>query len=120
MSTIPSSGSDHPVDGFSNDPGLQYIVTHVFVPAQPGTFWHNVAEVKLTNDRSLVHAACAATHTYGEIIDDTLKPQWHRIEKMLYNLEAFNDDLPKPGDLIFQLRGMHTGGAPAISLQSSC
>ena len=63
---------------------LEHAVSHVFFLApQLGTL-RNTAESR----HSLARAVWAAAYTHSEIVDDTLKPRWSRITRMLENLPA--------------------------------
>jgi hypothetical protein len=119
--TIGISGFD-----FSDDnPGiLECALTHVFLPCPPpeakyGGWTRNSI---LTGDYLLIRPVCAVARAYSEVIDDTLKPQWHCITKMLDYLEAFilpgDLSIECDSDVISQLCGMQIGGMLLISLQT--
>ena len=96
---------------------MRYTVTHVFLPITP-----EAPPYDSEGDHRLVCAVCAVARAYSEIIDDTLKPQWRGITKMLDNLEASI----RPGRLDTEdhvtslLWGMRTGGVLLISLPTHC
>ena len=121
MSTTSSSvsGSDFSADesySASDRAGLQCALTHVFLPFP--------FDNALMDDYWLIRPVCAVAHAYSKVIDDTLKPQWHCITKMLDSLKAFiwfwPGDRGIEGDVVFQLRGMQTGGMLSISLHTLC
>ena len=94
---------------------LEYAVTHVFLPVK---FPQN-NDYTLEKDHSLARAVCAAAHAYGTHVCGTSEQtQWHRISKMLDNLQAAVQSEHMDNDhVISQLRGMQTGGMAAGSLQ---
>ena len=94
---------------------LCYAVTHVFLPVEPP----DESDYTLENEHSLVRAVCAAAHAYGTHLCGTSEQaQWHRITKMLDNLQASVQSEHMDNDrVIFQLRGMQTGGTFARSPQ---
>ena len=105
MST--TSISDDPNLENPSSPDLDYNVTHVFLPAQ----LPDVNEFDtLQNELSLARALCTVAHAYTEHVYATSEQaQWHRITKMLDNLQASAQD---DGNIciISQLREMRTGG----------
>jgi len=121
MSTTSESGSSslestssptflHTTDSES----LQYAVTHVFLPVWPP----RKKDYTVEQDVSLVRAVCAAAHAYNaHLYGVSEQAQWHRITKMLDNLQASAQSERLDNDhVISQLRGMQTGGAPTGSL----
>lgn len=99
---------------------LEYAVTHVFLPAHHETLSPASESYTAENDHHLVRLVCAAAHAYSEIIDDTLKPRWSCIVKMLEHLQAsvqYGHDLDQDC-VISQLRGMQTGGTLSKILQT--
>ena len=107
----------------ADDPDLQttsslafvHILTHVFLPVRPPDEKDNTPE----NSYSLARAVCAAAHAYGtHLCGISEQAQWHRITKMLDNLEASVQSEHMDNDhVISQLRGMQTGGTFARSPQ---
>ena len=100
--------------------GLEYTVTHVFLPFTPEAQSHEPED-----DHLLVCAVSAVARAYSEIIDDALKPQWGCIAKMLANLEAsirhgLSLDSDIEGHVTSLLDGMQIGGTLSISLQTLC
>jgi len=88
---------------------LQYTVTHVFLPVWPP----DRSDYTLEQDLSLARAVCAAAHAYSaRVYEASEQAQWHRITKMLDNLQASanSEPLPDKDQAISQLRGMQTGG----------
>ena len=102
-----SSSSGHTSTTFN------YAVTHVFLPVQLPFANDCTPE----NEHSLARAVCAAAHDYGTHVCGTSEQaQWHRITKMLINLQASVQSEHMDNDhVISQLRGMQTGGAFASS-----
>ena len=100
MSTT-STSSDH------TSTSLNYAVTHVFLPVH----LPDGNDCTLENDRSLAHAVCSAAHAYGTHVYGTSEQaQWHRITKMLDNLQtSVQSEHMDNGHVISQLRGMQTG-----------
>ena len=70
------------------------------------------------NNHSLARAVCAAAHAYTTYVCGTTEQaQWHRITKMLDNLQAFVQSKHVDTDhVVSQLQGMETGGTFAYSL----
>ena len=86
-----------------DDPSpLNYVVTHVFLPVRLPHHDDYTRE----NNLSLVHAVWAAAHAYSTHVCGIAEPQWLCVTKMLDNLQASIQS----GHIIFQLRGMRTGG----------
>ena len=113
MST--ASSTDDPDLQTTNSPAFVHIVTHVFLSVQLPDENDNIPE----NSHSLMRAVCAAAHTYGTHLCGTSEQaQWHRITKMLDNLQASVQSEHMDNDhVISQLRGMQTGGTFAGSPQ---
>ncbi|KAF8554924.1 hypothetical protein OG21DRAFT_1484286 [Imleria badia] len=86
---------------------LCYAVTHVFLPVQ----LPNRSDYTPENNLSLARAVCAAAHAYGTYVCGTSEQaQWHRITRMLDNLQAsVRSEHMDDGHVISQLRGMETG-----------
>ncbi|KAF8555664.1 hypothetical protein OG21DRAFT_1496140 [Imleria badia] len=86
---------------------LRYAVTHVFLPVQLPDKSDHTPE----NDHSLARAVCAAAHAYGTHVRGTSEEaQWHRIARMLDNLQASVQSQHMDNDhVISQLREMKTG-----------
>ena len=93
---------------------LRYAVTHVFLPVEPPDETDDTPE----NNHSLARAVCAAAHAYTTYVCGTTEQaQWHRITKMLDNLQAFVQSKHVDTDhVVSQLQGMETGGTFAYSL----
>ena len=85
----------------SNTP-LYYVVTHVFLPLQPPDTDDHTTQ----NGHLLASAMCTAAHTYGTHICGTSEQaQWHRITKVLDNLQAsIQSEHTDDDHLISQLR----------------
>ena len=94
---------------------LEYAVTHVFLPFM-------LTAPPDENDHFLVCVVCAVARAFSEVIDDTLKPQWRCITKMLENLEASirPGRLDTEGHVMSLLCEMQTEGTLLISLQTLC
>ena len=110
MSTTRSTSDDPDLEMTRSEqiilPHLRHNVTHVFLPAQlPDT---NRLET-LQEEHSIARALCAAAHAYYSVhvYGTSEQAQWHRITKMLDNLQASTLD---DGNIISQLREMRTGG----------
>ena len=91
----------------ADDPALNYVVTHVMFPIEgPRYSYYTIG-----NDLALARAVCTAAHAYTTHIDDSLKPQWHSVVKMLDNLQASVrfEHLDKD-NIISQLGSMQSGG----------
>lgn len=88
------------------------VINHVFVAVnEPGPEWRWISD-----GRSLLgHTVLAAAYAYYEHIDDSHKPQWHRIVQMLSDLCDFPYSCP-PEKILSQLRGMKPGGTVSGSL----
>ena len=101
----------------TNSPAFVHIVTHVFLPIRPPDENDNTLE----NSHSLTRAVCAAAHAYGTHLCGTSEQaQWHRITKMLDNLQTSVQSEHMDNDhVISQLRGMQTGGTFARPPQIS-
>lgn len=87
---------------------LKYVLTHVFLPVQLPCIDDHTPDY----DYLLGRAVWTAAHTYATYVrGSSEQAQWHRIIKMLGNLqnsievEHLNSD-----DIIYQLQGMQTGG----------
>ena len=92
---------------------LCYAVTHVFLPVSLPYKTDYTPE----NNHSLARAVCAAAHAYTTYVCGTTEQaQWHRITKMLDNLQAFVQSEHVDTDHVSQLQGMETGGMFAYSL----
>ena len=94
---------------------MRYVVTHVFLPVE----LPDESDYTLENDHSLARAVCAAAHAYnGTHVSGTFEQaQWHRITRMLDNLQASVQSEPMDHHhVIAQLRGMQTGSMFAGSL----
>ena len=93
---------------------LRYAVTHVFLPVN---LVYN--DYTLEDEHSLARAVCAAAHAYGTHVHGTSeRAHWHRITKMLDNLQAsFQSAYMDSEHVVSQLRGMQTGGTSAVSPQ---
>ena len=104
-----SSSSDHTSTTFN------YAVTHVFLPVELPKKNDYTPE----NEHSLARAVCAAAHAYGtHVCEPSEQTQWHRITKMLDNLQAsFQSAYMDNDQVVSQLRGMQTGGTLAGSPQ---
>ena len=92
-----------------------YAVNHVFFPIYLPGFSRDTPE----NNHSLARAVCAAAHAYTTYVCGTTEQaQWHRITKMLDNLEAFVQSkyYVDTDHVISQLQGMKIGGMFAYSL----
>ena len=90
---------------------LGYVVTHVFLPIQPPDENDYTPE----NDHSLARAVWAAAHAYDTHVCGTSEQaQWHRITRMLDNLQVVvrSEHLDKD-HVVSQLREMQTGGTLA-------
>ena len=100
---------------FHTPESLRYSVTHVFLPVNPP----NKTDCTLKNRHSLARAVCVAAHAYATYVDgSTEQAQWHRIAKMLHNLQAYvQSEHAKTEHVVSQLRGMETGGMLSGSLQ---
>lgn len=114
------------ITGFSHDyleqwnssARLEYAATHVFLPAQPEGLPSSNYTVE--NDHWLARAVYAAAHTYSQFIDDTFKPQWDSIVKMLAHLQVSVKSERLDGDhVISQLRGMQSGGTLTMFPQTT-
>ena len=100
---------------FAHTPAsLFYVITHVFLSLR----LPDDCDSTLENEHSLARAVCAAAHAYGTRVCGTYEQaQWHRIAKMLDNLQGTVQSEHMDHDhVISQLRGMQTGGAFAGSL----
>ena len=86
---------------------LKYIVTHVFLPLKlPDGDDHSVH-----NDCSLAGAIASAAHLYSDHVDKADLPEWHRISRMLDNLQAtVKFESLDRFRTVSQFRGMHVGG----------
>ena len=115
MSTTSTSDDSDIGVSFDDTSTPNYIVTHVFLPVQLPLDHDNTPE----NNHSLARAVCAAAHAYGTHLCGTSEQaQWHRITKMLDNLQASVQSEHMDNDhVISQLRGMQTGGTFARSPQ---
>ena len=115
MSTTTST-ADNPslqtsLPAFVHTPtSLEYAVTHVFLPVK----LPYESDYTLENEHSLARAVCAAAHDYGtHVCRASEQIQWHRITKMLDNLQASfqsADSDMNSDHVVSQLRGMQTGG----------
>ena len=95
-----------------DDPALNYAVTHVFLPVEVP----KESDYTVQNDLSLARAVCTAAHAYTTHIDDTLRPQWQAITKMLDNLQASVQSAHLAKDeVISQLGSMQSGGTQPSS-----
>ena len=97
---------------------LNYAITHVFLPVQLPDDTDYAPE----NEHSLVRAVCAAAHAYGALCGTSEQARWHRVTKMLDNLQTSVQSEHMDSDhvrVISQLREMQTGGTFAGSLQIS-
>ena len=91
----------------ADNPALDYVVTHVMFPVEVP----DESDDTIKNDRALVRAVRTAAHAYTTHIDDSLKPQWRSIVKMLGNLKASVRFWYLDKDsIISQLGSMQTGG----------
>ena len=103
----PQTTSSPPFAFAHTSESLHYAVNHVFFPVHPDFRCDTPA-----NRHSLARAVCAAAHAYAIYVSgSTEQAQWHRIAKMLDNLQAYvqSEDV-NPDHVISQLRGMETGG----------
>ena len=94
---------------------LKYAITHVFLPVNlPKT-----NDCTLENDHALALAVCTAARTYTtHICGSSDQAQWHRITKMLDNLQvSVETQTTDDACIISQLRGMQTGGTFTNFLQ---
>ena len=95
---------------------LCYVVTHVFLPVE----LPDQRDYTLENDHSLARAVCAAAHAYAGtrgICGTSEQAEWHRVTRMLDNLQASVKSEPMDHHhVIAQLRGMRTGGTFTGSL----
>ena len=117
MATIPTADDPNfetiKSAGFVHSPtSLRYAVVHVFLPVQPPDKNDYTPE----NEHSLARSVCAAAHAYGTHVCGTSeKAQWHRITRMLDNLQTSVQSEHTDNDqVISQLQGIRTGGALAI------
>jgi hypothetical protein len=112
MSTTSAADNPNPQTsspGFVRSPtSLSYVVAHVFLPVE----LPDESDYTLENEHSLARAVCAAAHAYDTHVSGTSEQaQWHRITRMLDNLQASVRSEPMNNDhVIAQLRGMQTGG----------
>ena len=97
----------------ADDPALNYVVTHVFFPVVVP----KKSDFTIQNDLALARAVCTAAHAYTTHIDDSSRPQWQSIAKMLDNLRASVqfEHLDK-GSVLAQLGSMQSGGTLFFSL----
>lgn len=101
----------------ADDPALNYVITHVFFPPVVP----EKSDYTSKNEFSLARAVCTAAHAYSARTEDTLRPQWHPIAKMLDNLQAsVQSGLLDKGKVISQLSGMQSGGTRSNSPQTPC
>ena len=103
----------------ADDPALNYVVTHVVFPVKVPTG----SDYTIENDLALVRAVRTAAHAYTTPIDESLKPQWHSIVKMLDNLQASVQFKHLDKDnIISQLSSMQSGGmssgSPSVSFSA--
>ena len=99
---------------FHTPESLRYSVTHVFLPVNPP----DKTDYTLKNRHSLARAVCAAAHAYATYVDgSTEQAQWHRIAKMLDNLQDVQSEHVNTEHVVSQLRGIETGGMLSGSLQ---
>lgn len=97
---------------------LHYLVTHVILPVNLTDKNDHGYNFSLESDHSVARAVCAAARAYTiHACGTSEQAQWHRITKMLDNLQASvqSEHLDK-GHAISQLRGMQTGGISYASL----
>ncbi|KAI9573353.1 hypothetical protein HD554DRAFT_861014 [Boletus coccyginus] len=97
---------------------FQYAVTHVFLPLWPPKKKDYIHEIE--KDDSLARAVCAAAHAYTpHVYGASELAQWHRITKILDNLQASTGSglLPNKDQVISQLRGMQTGDILAFFIR---
>ncbi|KAF8557885.1 hypothetical protein OG21DRAFT_1504871 [Imleria badia] len=94
---------------------LCYAVTHVFLPVHPPVESDYTPE----NEHSLARAVCAAAHAYAtHVCEPSEQAQWHRIAKMLDNLQASIQSEHMDNDIVIsQLRGMQTGDILAFFIR---
>lgn len=81
----------------------------MFLPAQPRDGNDYTPEI----DYSLVRTVCAAAHAYAgtHVCGASEQAQWHRLTKMLDNLQSsFLSEHMDSDYIMSQLRGMQTGG----------
>lgn len=88
---------------------LQYIVTHVFLPLRlPEGDDHSIR-----NDHLLAGAVASAARVYSDSdrVDQVNVAQWHRISRMLDNLQAtVQFESLDRSKTVSQLSGMDAGG----------
>ena len=92
---------------------LECAFTHVFLPFPLEAQHQDRASV---DDHLLIRPLCDTARGYSEVIDDTLKPQWGRIAKMLDNWDASISSGCSSSRHLSQLYRMETGGTLLISL----
>jgi len=99
---------------FHTSESLLYAVTHVFLPV----WLPDHSNYSLKQDLSLARAVCAASHAYSaHVYGASEQAQWHRITKMLDNLQVSAQSKRLDKDLVIsQLRAMQTGGMHTGSL----
>lgn len=87
---------------------LRYAVTHVFLSTVPPE--HD--DYNEENNHSLARAVCVAARAYGsQVCKTSEQAQWHRITRMLDNLQASVQTEHLDHDVVIsQLREMQTGG----------
>ncbi|KAN0084568.1 hypothetical protein V8E55_008072 [Tylopilus felleus] len=92
---------------FHTPESLCYSVTHIFLPVNPP----DKPDYTTENRHSLARAVCAAAHAYATYVDgSTEQAQWHRIAKMLDNLQAYvQSEHVNTEHVVSQLRGIETG-----------
>jgi hypothetical protein len=113
-STADNPNSQTSSSAFVHTPtSLYYAATHVFLPVK----LPDESDYTLENEHSLARAVCATAHAYDTHVSGTSEQaQWHRITRMLDNLQASVRSEPMNNDhVIAQLRGMQTGGTFAGS-----
>ena len=104
MSTTSTCDNDSDLENSCSD--LDYNVTHVLLPPQLPDSVNEFGT--LQNELSLACTLCDAAHAYiAHVYRTSGQAQWHRITKMLDNLQASAQD---GGNIISQLREMQTGG----------
>ncbi|KAF8551736.1 hypothetical protein OG21DRAFT_1498931 [Imleria badia] len=121
MSTTPTAHDDPNLQTTTSmafvhtSTSLLYAVTHVFLPVQPP----DKSDYTPENDHSLARAVCAAAHAYRTHVCGTSEQaQWHRITRMLDNLQASVQPEHMDNDLVIsQLRGMQTGDILAFFIR---
>ncbi|KAF8443937.1 hypothetical protein L210DRAFT_3643512 [Boletus edulis BED1] len=86
---------------------LEYVATHVFLPVH----LPEKSDYSAENNHALARAVCAAAHAYAKHVCGTSEQaQWHRVTKMLDNLQASVQSERLGSDhVISQLQGMQTG-----------